>query len=144
MAKIEGGPVLSPPITTAIPPGNVGFVDYNAYPTAGDNGAAATCKRMLAAAGFPNGMTLVDAFRNAGNHPAVFQSVQADLKACGITVQGSPQQQGTYYAYLQNPANPTARKRNISEPACAPDWVGTNGRPTMQPLFPSPRGSPAS
>ncbi len=144
IAKIYGGTALNPPIATAIPPGNVGFVDYNPYPTPGDNGAAATCKRMLAAAGFPNGMTLVDAFRNAGNHPAVFQSVQADLKACGITVQGSPQQQGTYYAYLQNPANTRAGKWNISEPGWVPDWFGNNGRSTMQPLFTSPCVNPTS
>jgi peptide/nickel transport system substrate-binding protein len=144
IAKIYGGTTLNPPITTAIPPGNIGYVDYNPYPTPGDNGDPAKCKSMLAAAGYPNGFTLTDAYRNAGNHPAVFQSVQADLKACGITVQGSPQQQGNYYAWLENPANAKAGKWNISEPGWVPDWFGNNGRTSMQPLFTSPCVNPTT
>src|SRR6266851_3190626 len=102
------------------------------------------CKSTLAAAGFPNGLTLTDAYRNAGNHPAVFQSVQADLKACGITVKGLPQQQGNYYAWLEDPANTKAGKWNISEPGWVPDWYGNNGRAIVQPLFTSPCVNPTT
>jgi peptide/nickel transport system substrate-binding protein len=144
IAKIYGGTTLNPPITTAIPPGNIGYVDYNLYPTPGNNGDPAKCKSMLAAAGYPNGLTLTDAYRNAGNHPAVFQSVQADLHACGITVKGSPQQQGNYYAWLENPANTKAGKWNISEPGWVPDWYGNNGRAIVQPLFSSPCVNPTT
>lgn len=144
IAKIYGGTTLNPPITTAIPPGNIGYTDYNLYPTPGNNGDPAKCKSTLAAAGYPNGLTLTDAYRNAGNHPAVFQSVQADLKACGITVVGSPQQQGNYYAWLENPANTRAGKWNISEPGWVPDWYGNNGRTSMQPLFTSPCVNPTT
>jgi peptide/nickel transport system substrate-binding protein len=144
IAKIYGGTTLNPPITTAIPPGNIGYQDYNLYPTPGDKGDPAKCKSMLAAAGYPNGFTLTDAYRNAGNHPAVFQSVQADLKACGITVKGSPQQQGNYYAWLEDPANTKAGKWNISEPGWVPDWYGNNGRALVQPLFTSPCVNPTT
>ena len=144
IAKIYGGTTLNPPITTAIPPGNIGYQDYNLYPTPGNNGDPAKCKSMLAAAGFPNGFTLTDAYRNAGNHPAVFQSVQADLKACGITVKGSPQQQGNYYAYIEDPANSKAGKWDISEPGWIPDWYGNNGRALVQPLFTSPCVNPTT
>jgi peptide/nickel transport system substrate-binding protein len=144
IAKIYGGTALNPPITTAIPPGNIGYQDYNLYPTPGNNGDAAKCKSMLAAAGYPNGLTLTDAYRNAGNHPAVFQSVQADLKACGITVKGSPQQQGNYYAWLEDPANSKAGKWDISEPGWIPDWYGNNGRALVQPLFTSPCVNPTT
>ncbi len=144
IAKIYGGTALNPPITTAIPPGNIGYQNYDLYPTPGNNGDPAKCKSMLAAAGFPNGLTLTDAYRNAGNHPAVFQSVQADLKACGITVKGSPQQQGNYYAWLEDPANTKAGKWNISEPGWVPDWYGNNGRALVQPLFTSPCVNPTT
>jgi peptide/nickel transport system substrate-binding protein len=144
IAKIYGGTALNPPITTAIPPGNIGYQNYNLYPTPGNNGDPAKCKSMLAAAGFPNGLTLTDAYRNAGNHPAVFQSVQADLKACGITVKGSPQQQGNYYAYIEDPANSKAGKWDISEPGWIPDWYGNNGRALVQPLFTSPCVNPTT
>jgi peptide/nickel transport system substrate-binding protein len=144
IAKIYGGTTLNPPITTAIPPGNIGYQPYNLYPTPGNAGDPAKCKSMLAAAGYPNGLTLTDAYRNAGNHPAVFQSVQADLKACGITVNGSPQQQGNYYAWLEDPANGKAGKWNISEPGWIPDWYGNNGRALVQPLFTSPCVNPTT
>jgi peptide/nickel transport system substrate-binding protein len=144
LAKIYGGTALNPPITTAIPPGNVGYQDYNLYPTPGNNGNPAKCKSMLAAAGYPNGFSLTQAYRTSGNHPAVFQSVQADLKACGITVKGSPQQAGNYYAWLGNPANAKAGKWNISAPGWIPDWFGNNGRTSMQVLFTSPCVNPTT
>jgi peptide/nickel transport system substrate-binding protein len=144
IAKIYGGTALNPPITTAIPPGNIGYQNYNLYPTPGNNGDPAKCKSMLAAAGFPHGLTLTDAYRNAGNHVAVYQSVQADLKACGITVKGFPQQQGNYYSWLEDPANTKSGKWNISEPGWVPDWYGNNGRSIVQPLFTSPFVNPTT
>ena len=144
IAKIYGGTTLNPPITTAIPPGNIGYQNYNLYPSPGNNGDPAKCKSMLAAAGVPNGVTLTDAYRNAGNHPAVFQSVQADLKACGITVKGSPQRRATTTPAFEDPANSKAGKWDISEPGWVPDWYGNNGRALVQPLFTSPCVNPTT
>ena len=50
---------------------------------------------MLAAAGYPNGLTLTDVYRNAGNHPAVAQSVQADLAKCGVKIKLVPSTRAT-------------------------------------------------
>ena len=133
LAKIYGGTKLNPIINGAIAPGNIGYANYNYYPTPGNSGDPAKCKSMLAAAGYPHGFTITDAYRNAGNHPAVFTSVQASLKACGITSKGSPQEQGPYYAFIENPAN--AAKWDISEPGWVPDWLGNNGRANVVPLF---------
>ena len=144
LAKIYGGTTLNPPITTAIPPGNVGYQQYNLYPTPGNNGDPAKCKSMLAQAGYSHGLTLIDAYRNAGNHPAVFQSVQSDLKACGITVKGVPMQQGNYYTWLGNPSNTKGHKWDLSEPGWVPDWYGNNGRTTLQVLFTAPCVNPTT
>jgi peptide/nickel transport system substrate-binding protein len=133
LAKIYGGVKLNPILNETIAPGNVGFTQYNYYPTPNNSGDPAKCKSMLAAAGYPHGFTLTDVYRNVGNHPAVFTSVQASLKACGITSKGSPQEQGPYYAYIEDPGN--AAKWDISEPGWVPDWLGNNGRANVVPLF---------
>ncbi|NUR84221.1 MAG: ABC transporter substrate-binding protein [Nonomuraea sp.] len=136
IAKVYGGADIAVPIHTAIPPGNIGYQEYNPYPTAGDKGDPAKCKSLLAEAGYPNGLTLIGAYRNSGNHPANYQSYSADLKKCGITVKGVPVPQGNYYgAYLQNPSIAKDSKWDISAPGWIPDWYGNNGRAVSQPLF---------
>ncbi|MFC4121710.1 ABC transporter substrate-binding protein [Nonomuraea zeae] len=136
IAKIYGGSDVATPLHTAIPPGNIGYQEYNPYPTPGDAGDPARCRQLLSEAGYPNGLTLIGAYRNAGNHPANFQSYSADLKQCGITVKGLPVRQGDYYgAFLQNTSIAKASKWDISAPGWVPDWYGNNGRSTMQPLF---------
>ncbi|WP_219471417.1 ABC transporter substrate-binding protein [Nonomuraea rhizosphaerae] len=136
IAKIYGGADVATALHTAIPPGNIGYQEYNPYPTSGDQGDPAKCRQLLAEAGYPDGLTLVGAFRNAGNHPANFQSYSADLQKCGITVKGLPVRQGDYYgAFLQNPSIAKASKWDISAPGWVPDWYGNNGRAVSQPLF---------
>jgi peptide/nickel transport system substrate-binding protein len=136
IAKIYGGTKLNPILNGAIAPGNVGYTNYNYYPSPNSGGDPAKCKALLAQAGYPNGFTITDAYRNAGNHPAVFTSVQSDLKACGITVKGSPQQQGPYYAFIENaPNSAKANQWDITEPGWVPDWAGNNGRSNVVPLF---------
>ena len=85
------------------------------------------------AAGYPHGFSITDVYRNVGNGPAVFTSVQSDLKACGITSKGSPQEPGPYYAIIENPGN--ASEWDISEAGWVPDWLGNNGRANVVPLF---------
>jgi len=136
IAKIYGGTKLNPILNGAIAPGNVGYTNYNYYPSPNSEGDPAKCKALLAQAGYPNGFTITDAYRNAGNHPAVFTSVQSDLKACGITVKGSPQQQGPYYAFIENaPNSAKANQWDITEPGWVPDWAGNNARSNVVPLF---------
>jgi peptide/nickel transport system substrate-binding protein len=135
IAKIYGGSDVAVPLHTAIPPGNIGYQEYNPYPTPNDQGDPAKCKQLLSEAGYPNGLTLIGAFRNAGNHPANFQSYSADLKKCGITVKGLSLRQGDYYAYLQTPSHAKNSEWDLSAPGWVPDWYGNNGRATMQPLF---------
>src|SRR5438067_6460467 len=83
IAKIYGGTKLNPILNGAIAPGNVGYAKYNYYPTPNNSGDPAKCKQLLAQAGYPHGFSVTDVYRNVGNHPAVFTSVQSDLKACG-------------------------------------------------------------
>jgi ABC-type transport system substrate-binding protein len=136
IGQAYGGPTLNTPLDQAIPPGNVGYQQFDLYPTANHRGDPATCEQRLAAAGYPNGLTLTDVYRNAGNHPAVAQSIQADLKKCGITVKLVPSTQGDYYSrYLESPDAAQRGVWDISEPGWVPDWYGNNGRAIIEPLF---------
>jgi ABC-type transport system substrate-binding protein len=136
IGQIYGGPSLNTPLDQVIPPGNIGYQPFDPYPTSGSRGDPATCKQLLAKAGYPNGLTLTDVARNAGNHPAVAQSVQASLRKCGVTTKIVPVTQGDYYGkYLNDPAAAKRGVWDISEPGWVPDWFGNNGRAIIEPLF---------
>ncbi|HEY7596729.1 MAG TPA: ABC transporter substrate-binding protein [Actinophytocola sp.] len=136
MGQIYGGPALNTPLGQVIPPGNVGYQKIDPYATTDGKGDPAKCKSMLAAAGYPHGLTLTDVYRTSGKHPDVYQSVQADFAKCGIKVVGKPSAASDYYGkYL---SDPTAAKKgvwDISEPGWVPDWYGDNGRAIVEPLF---------
>jgi peptide/nickel transport system substrate-binding protein len=136
IGKIYGGPTLNTPLGQVIPPGNSGYVKFDPYATPNSAGDPAKCKSLLSAAGYPNGLTLTDVARNAGNHPAVAQSVQADFAKCGVTTKIVPVSQGDYYGkYLNDPKATKAGTWDISEPGWVPDWFGNNGRSIVVPLF---------
>jgi peptide/nickel transport system substrate-binding protein len=137
IAKIYGGTKLNPILNEDVAPGNAGYTTYNYYPTTNNEGNPAKCKAMLAQAGYPHGLTLYEAYRNAGNHPAVFTSDQASLKACGITDIGVPMSQGPYYDFLSNQPNSAKPKQwDITAGGWAPDWLGpANARANIVPLF---------
>ncbi len=136
LGQIYGGPTLNTPLHQVIPPGNVGYQAFNPYPTSGDRGDPAKCKSMLAAAGYPHGLTLTDVYRTSGKHPDVYQSVQADFAKCGVKVVGKPSAASDYYGkYLSDPTAAKAGVWDISEPGWVPDWYGNNGRAILEPLF---------
>ncbi len=136
LGQIYGGPSLNTPLDQVIPPGNVGYKQFDLYSTSGHRGDPGKCKSMLAAAGYPHGLVLKDVYRTSGKHPSVYQSVQADLKRCGITVKGTPSAASDYYGkYLSDPAAAKKGTWDISEPGWLPDWFGNNARAIVEPLF---------
>jgi ABC-type transport system substrate-binding protein len=136
LGQVYGGPTLNTPLDQVIPPGNVGYDRIDPYKTTGNRGDPARCKSMLAAAGYPNGLTLTDVYRTSGKHPDVYQSVQADFKKCGVTVVGKPSAASDYYGkYLSDPDAAKSGVWDISEPGWVPDWYGDNGRAIVEPLF---------
>ncbi|MCW2889971.1 MAG: peptide/nickel transport system substrate-binding protein [Streptosporangiaceae bacterium] len=136
LVQIYGGPRVSTVLNQVIPPGSVGHEEFNLYATPGNSGDPAKCRRLLAAAGHPNGLTLQFPYRTNSNHPKVAQSVQANLRACGITANLTPDTNGNFYGKtLVNPADAEQGKWDIAAPGWIPDWYGNNGRTNIVPLF---------
>ncbi|MEU5880801.1 ABC transporter substrate-binding protein [Spirillospora sp. NPDC047279] len=136
LIQIYGGPDVSEVLNQVIPPRSVGYEQFNLYPTDGDNGDPAKCKQMLAAAGYPNGLTFKYPYRTNSNHQKVAQSVQANLKECGITANLTADSNGNFYGKtLVTPADAKEGKWDIAAPGWVPDWYGNNGRTNIVPLF---------
>jgi len=135
--KLFGGPTVAQIMNTAIPQGNLGYAPINLYAANNNNnGNPAKCKSMLAAAGYPSGMTLTDLYLNDSVNTALFQSVQASFANCGIKLTGKPEPISSYFVDLGNaPQNNKPNQWDVAQPAWFPDWYGPNGRTTVQPFF---------
>ena len=142
LAKIYGGSDFNVPLNQVFGPGAEGYISgYDPYPTANNEGDATKCKSLLKAAGYANGFTITDFYRTDGNHPAIFQEVQKDFGACGVTVTGKGISQGYYTAtgILQTSASALASSGwDITEPGWVPDWYGpASARSILPDLFAS-------
>jgi peptide/nickel transport system substrate-binding protein len=137
--KAIGGPAVAEIINTVIPPGNVGYVDYNLYPDASGQGNTAMCKSDLSKAGYPNGVTLSYLYPNDSSNTRIFTAIQASLANCGITLTGKPEPGSSFFVDLGNsPENNKPGTWDIGQPGWIPDWYGNNGRTIIQPLFQGP------
>jgi peptide/nickel transport system substrate-binding protein len=134
--KAQGGPSVSTIINSAIPPGNVGYQNYNLYPDNNGNGDTAKCKSTLAAAGFPHGVSLTYLYANDTINSRIFAAIQASLKPCGVNLVGKPEPGSSFFVDLGNsPVNNKAGTWDVGQPGWIPDWFGNNGRTIMDPLF---------
>jgi peptide/nickel transport system substrate-binding protein len=139
VVKAMGGPLVGNVINTVIPPGNVGYVNYNKYPDDNGAGNVAACKTALAKGGHPNGITLKYMYQNDSSNTRVFEAIQASLALCGITLQGEGEPGSSFFTDLGNaPENNKAGTWDMGQPGWIPDWFGNNGRTVIQALFQGP------
>ena len=137
--KAIGGPAVAQIINTVIPPGNVGYVNYNLYPDNSGQGNVAMCKSDLAKAGYPHGVTLTYLYPNDSSNTRIFTAIQASLANCGITLNGKPEPGSSFFVDLGNsPENNKAGTWDMGQPGWIPDWYGNNGRTIVQALFQGP------
>ncbi len=139
VVKAMGGPLVGNVINTVIPPGNVGYVNYNLYPDDNGAGNVASCKSDLAKGGHPNGITLTYMYQNDSSNTRVFEAIQASLALCGITLNGKGEPGSSFFTDLGNaPENNKAGTWDMGQPGWIPDWFGNNGRTVIQALFQGP------
>ena len=136
IAQFYGGLSINTPAHQILTPGAAGYQKFDLYPTTDNKGDPAKTKSMLAAAGYPNGLTLNMVYRTNGNHPKNAQSYQADLAKAGVTLKLTPVPPAQYYTkYLENVDASKRGVWDIADPGWQPDWPGNNGRSIMSPLF---------
>jgi peptide/nickel transport system substrate-binding protein len=139
VVKAYGGPSISTVINTVIPPGNVGFVNSNAYPDDNGAGNVTQCKSDLAKAGYPNGITLTYLYPNDSSNTRAFTAIQASLASCGVTLNGKGEPGSSFFTDLGNaPENNKPGTFDMAQAAWVPDWFGNNGRTVIQALFQGP------
>ena len=139
VVKAMGGPLVGNVINTVVPPGNVGYVNYQPYPDNNGAGNVASCKSALKAGGKPNGVTLKFMYLNDSSNTRVFEAIQASLALCGITLQGEGEPSSSFYTDLGNaPENNKAGTWDMGQAGWIPDWFGNNGRTVIQALFQGP------
>jgi len=113
-----------------------GFQAQDIYKTTDFAGDPAKAKALLAQAGFPNGITLVMAYRSSGNGPKIAETIVQDMKASGITI--TPKQvpsRDFYSKFMQKPDIAKSGQWDIALPGWSPDWEGSAERSFFTPLL---------
>jgi peptide/nickel transport system substrate-binding protein len=99
---------------------------------------------MLAAAGYPNGLTLKFLYRTASTASLkVFETLAADLSRAGITVQGRATPGGAFYSnYLDVPSVAKTGGWDLALASWGPDWYGDAAASFFEPLLSGPPSYP--
>jgi peptide/nickel transport system substrate-binding protein len=139
----DNGPAVSPPLTHILPNGINGAQDvpkgYNPYPY-----NVAKAKSMLAAAGYPNGMTLKFLYRPSSQVGVkMFQTLQADLAKAGIKLTGLGVPDADFYTkYLFGTGVAQRGVWDLALAGWGPDWYGDAATSFFKPLFYGPPSYP--
>jgi peptide/nickel transport system substrate-binding protein len=138
----DNGPDVSPPLTHVLPAGISGTtsntsIDLYKYD-------AAQAKKDLAAAGFPNGLSVKYLYRPKSSLSSkIFTTMQQDLSAAGIKVEGVPVPNADFYTkYLQVPDVAKKGTWDIASAGWSPDWYGNAALSFFGPLFNGPSAFP--
>jgi ABC-type transport system substrate-binding protein len=134
-AQVTGGLAINQPSNQILPPSmTIGYKAINPYPSPNDTGNPAKCKSMLAAAGYPHGLTLTYAYPNNPPGPAQAAALQSDMAKGGVTLKlNEISGQGPYFDLLETPNDHS--KWDLAVGLWFPDWTGNGAATYFSPLF---------
>jgi peptide/nickel transport system substrate-binding protein len=137
--QVLGGTKVNKPLSHVLPDNIVGSKQIDPYPY-----DQAKAKQMLAAAGFPNGLTLKFLYRNASEGSSkAFQTIQQDLSKIGVKVVGVPSPNADFYTkYLQVPSVAHRGVWDLSLAGWGADWYGNAALSFFAPLFSGSKSFP--
>lgn len=140
---VLGGPALNPPLTHILPDGINGAQHvprgYDPYPY-----SSAKARSMLAAAGYPRGLT-VKLMYPAQDLASVkmYQTLAEDLAKAGVTVKGAPEPRAVFFSkFLMDPAAGKNGEWDLALANWGPDWYGNAAVSFFKPLLGGPPSFP--
>ena len=144
IAQAEGGSKISQPTGQILTPIDVGYQNFNLYPSAGSAGDPQKVKKLLAAAGYPHGLTVKLLYPNTSNNPQIAQIIESGLEASGVKVQMISATQTQFSDNYLGPSDSARGVWDIALLSWVPDWFGINGRSVLEPMTDGPGYGPAS
>lgn len=138
LVQLAGGPRIGRPLNQAVPSSVSGFREGADHRLAKDDaGDPQGARRLLAEAGFPDGLSLRMAYTLSSIDPILAQAVQASLARAGINLILTPYSASDLYGrLLPNSQNARRGEWDLALTSWTPDWFGaSNGRSVISPLF---------
>jgi peptide/nickel transport system substrate-binding protein len=136
IVQVLGGPDVASVQNGILGPGVSGYHAFDPYPTHDSEGDPAKAKKLLAEAGYPNGLTLKMPYMTTAPEPARAQTIQASLAKAGFKVQLIPVSASDYYSkFMTNTSTTAAGAWDIAPASWEPDWVGGAARSVFQAQF---------
>ena len=130
-----GGGKIAQPSSQMLGPIDTGYRPFNLYPIPGSKADPQKAKQLLAAAGYPHGLSVKLLYPNTSYNPQIAQLMQADLQAAGVNVQMISATQTDFTVnYISNPASGRRGIWDIALLFWVPDWFGINGRSVLEPM----------
>ncbi|MEV0362196.1 ABC transporter substrate-binding protein [Nocardia fusca] len=121
----QGGPIAAKPNGQIVTSTLLGHQPFDPYPTPDHAGDPVRARRLLAEAGYPNGIALDAVYRSTAQFESIAVTLKEDLAAAGFTLNLIALPGTEYQSYLQNP---TSRYDVSLSGSFTPDWQGRSTR----------------
>jgi peptide/nickel transport system substrate-binding protein len=122
--------------STILAPGSLGYHPYDLYPSPGGRGDPAKARALLAAAGYPKGLTLTFVTWGSGKLAAGRKPIEESLARAGIHLKVKTYEQGDLWE--KSLAIPAKRlEHQVGQSVWRPDYLGDNARQSIVPQYDS-------